>query len=140
MTLIVFTIVFGLHANCSCQSVEAFQGGDNFDGAIWYFKITPRTKGAQTLSGQFRVSDHILYQKELRSSEDFTKRVGVNHPNGNRTRVEITDLRAKMPNGEFRSRINGEVRMTFDKFGKWSGMFTDERGINWDFNCTRVKE
>lgn len=123
-----------------CNTSQAGPAGDNFEGAIWYFQMTPKLKGARVLRGQFRVADHIVYQKTTRDSEKFNKTVGTNHPNGKKTRVEFTDLRAMNPDKQWRNGMQGEVKMTLDQFGKWSGMFTDRMGRNWDFSCTRVKE
>lgn len=135
--LLLFCFLLGV---ATSESSEAQQAGDNFEGAIWYFKMTPKLKGFNVLRGQFRVSDHVVYQKEGRDSDEFSKRVGVNHPNGKRTKVEFTDLRAKTPKNDWRNEIKGEVKMRLDEYGKWSGLLTDGMGRNWDFNCTRVKE
>ncbi|WP_417851758.1 hypothetical protein [Thalassoglobus sp.] len=118
----------------------AAQAGDNFEGAVWSFMMVPKLKGAKNLRGQFRVSDHIVYQKGQKKTGEFTKRVGVNHPQGKRTKVVFTDLRALNSDREWREGMKGEVKMTIDKYGKWSGLFTDENGDNWEFTCNRVKE
>lgn len=111
-----------------------------FDGAIWNFTMTPKKPGLQKLTGRFRVSDNVLYQKEDPADPEFKKQVGKNHPKGKVTRAEFTDLRAFTPDKEVRTGIKGTARLKGIKFGEWTGVLTDGRGRNWEFQCTRVQE
>jgi hypothetical protein len=116
------------------------QSGDNFEGAVWGFTMTPRTKGLKTLKGQFRVSGGVIYQKETPEDPEFSKQVGTKHPRRGRTRIAFTDLRAFDADKTPRTDIKGTARLTLDKIGAWSGLFTDGEGRNWNFKCTRIKE
>ena len=114
--------------------------GDRFEGAIWTFQMKPRQQGLVTLRGNFRVSNHVVYQKKTREASDFRKKVGRNHPSGKRTRIEFHDLRAFTLRKQVKNGIKGTARIKIDEFGRWSGMFTDGRGRNWDFQCKRAQE
>jgi hypothetical protein len=119
---------------------QAKKDAGKFDGAVWTFQMTPKVPGLQPLRGAFRVSNHVLYQKETPEDPDFTKQVGKNHPRGSKTRVEFKDLRAFVRKGVVHEGLSGNVLLTIDRFGEWSGTFIDSQGRHWGFKCSRVQE
>ncbi len=114
--------------------------GDKFEGAVWKFTMTPKTRGLKILKGQFRVSNNRLFQKTMPSSTDFDKLVGTNAPRGKKTTITFADLRAADKNKNWHHGIKGKVLLTMDRFGKWSGRLIDSQGRHWAFGCTRVQE
>lgn len=117
------------------------QDGDKFDGAIWIFTMKSKGRNSQTLKGRFRVSDDVLYQQAERGRETpFDKEVGKNYPNGKRTRIEMSDLRAGDANRSIHSGLKGKALLNMDRGGEWSGTFIDGEGHHWDFQCSRVQE
>ncbi len=138
--LFAAAVWFGAIAGSSSTMAQE-QG--QFEGAIWRFSMTPRPplRGREPLRGVFRVHNHVLYQKSIRSPDaPFDKEIGKNHPNGKKTRIEFHDLRAADRNQNFKGGLSGQVLLSFDAFGEWSGRYIDAQGLHWDFKCTRVQE
>jgi hypothetical protein len=102
--------------------------------------MTPKAPGPQPLRGAFRVANDVLYQKETPEDADFTKKIGKNQPRGSKTRIEFTDLRAFVRRGVAHEGLSGNVLLTIDRAGEWSGTFVDSQGRHWSFKCTRVQE
>lgn len=113
---------------------------DQFEGAVWRFKMTQKKSDNTTLIGRYRISDHTVYQKDTPADPSFSKAVGKNHPNGTKTRMEVVDFRAFQQSNKKQQRIEGTARLKMVEFGKWTGMFTDKVGVNWDFECSRIQE
>lgn len=115
------------------------QQGDNIDGAIWQFELTKKGRSPSTVKGQFRVSKHVVYQKEKRNSPSFANQVGTNKPDGARARTEFEGLRV-FDQDRKASKMNGVATIQRNRFGEWTGTFTDGEGTNWDMKLSRVKE
>lgn len=113
---------------------------DQFDGAIWTFKLTPKTRGLEELKGRYRVSDDVFYQNSKPKSREFDKVVGKNHPTGRKTKSVFTDLRAFDADRQLHSGLKGTAHLEMEEFGEWSGRFIDSEGRHWDFQCSRVRE
>lgn len=113
---------------------------DRFDGAIWSFTMSSKKPGGESLSGRFRVSDDVLYQKVSPQARGFRKVIGKNTPNGRRTRIEMEDFRAMNGQGSWQTGLQGKALLTMDRFGEWSGTFIKSDGSHWDFRCVRVQE
>ena len=113
---------------------------DNFDGAVWNFKLTSKKNKKLSLIGRFRVNKNVIYQKKDKSDEKFTRRVGKNNPSGKKTKLELQDLKVLAGKKKKIVEIKGTARLTLDKIGKWQGMFTDGKGGNWEMTATRVQE
>ena len=73
-------------------SVAHAQAGDEFEGAVWQFGMTPKVRGDEALRGAFRVADHKIFQKSGRDDERFERPAGTNFPKGRTTRVEFKDM------------------------------------------------
>jgi hypothetical protein len=112
---------------------------DNFDGAVWKFEMTNKKDPAKKLFGRFRVSNHVLFQKDTPSDPKYSKQVGKNFPDGKKTRFEVSDFRVLTPNMS-ELKVKGTARLTLVKVGEWEGLFTDGRGVNWDFKASRIQE
>ena len=125
-------------------SVAHAQAGDEFEGAVWQFGMTPKVRGDEALRGAFRVADHKIFQKSGRDDERFERHAGTNFPKGRTTRVEFNDMVAFKKEGSPRSgrrvELSGVATLKFDEFGEWSGRFVDGDGHRWDFKCSRIKE
>lgn len=137
---VLFASLTTAFAFLTCSSMPASaQEGDNIEGAVWQFEMTKKGRSPSTVKGQFRMSDHSVYQKENRSAARFDKKVGINKPNGKRTRTEFDNLRAfdadRRP-----SLHDGVATLKMDGLGEWSGTFTDSDGTNWAMKLSRVKE
>lgn len=113
---------------------------DTIDGAVWRFEMTNKTNPGRKFNGRYRVSDHVLYQKDSPEDAEYAKRVGTNHPNGKRTQFEVEDFRVLIPGQKAQLRIKGTARLVMVKFGEWEGVFIDGRGVNWDFKAFRIIE
>jgi len=129
-----------LVAVCLLSVQKPVSAEDNFDGAIWKFEMTNKKDATKKVIGRFRVSDNVLYQKDTPSDPKYSKKVGTNHPNGKRTRFEVTELRAFKQKSKELIRIKGTGRIALVKFGEWEGLFTDGRGTNWEFKASRIEE
>jgi hypothetical protein len=131
---------------CACfaliapEAQSAAAGEDNFDGAVWKFEMSNKKEPAKKMVGRFRVSNHVLFQKDTPSDPKYSKRVGKNYPNGKRTRVEVRDFRAFTKEGMNQVRLEGTARLSLVKFGEWEGLFTDGSGSNWGFTASRIEE
>ncbi len=121
-------------------AANAAQAQDIIDGAIWRFTMKPKTPNQQILKGQFRVSNHQLFQKEKPESKEFNKPVGFNNPKNDKTVMTLTDLRAADKSRKWHNGISGKVLLKNERFGYWTGRFIDSKGRHWDFSCTRVQE
>ncbi|MBB3208879.1 hypothetical protein FHS27_004713 [Rhodopirellula rubra] len=135
---IVATFLFGMLAATCFAPVATSQ--DNFDGAVWAFKMSKKQEPKKIIGGRFRVSNHVLFQKFDPSDAQFSKRVGKNHPNGQKTRFDVDDFRVFTEPKKRLILIKGTGRLSMDKIGEWSGIFTDGRGSNWTFKASRIKE
>lgn len=124
----------------AAPSQSAVAGDDNFDGAVWRFEMTNRKDTGKKLIGRFRVSNHVLFQKDTPSDPKFSKRVGTNHPSGKKTRFEVRDFRVFTAEDKKQMRMQGTARLLLVKFGEWEGQFTDQSGVNWDFHAFRILE
>ena len=131
----------GLLTECEATGT---QKGDQFEGAVWRFRITPKSPRSEERHGAFRVSNDQIFQKETPADKDFRKQVGTNHPKGEKTRMKVTDFRTfvKSENGGAGSqnRMSGTVLLSMNKFGEWSGRFIDSEGHHWEFKCSRIAE
>lgn len=36
--------------------------------------------------------------------------------------------------------MKGTGRLSMVKIGEWEGLFTDGRGVNWEFKASRIEE
>lgn len=113
---------------------------DNFEGAVWKFEMSNKKDPGEKLVGRFRVSNHVLYQKDTPADPKYSKRVGTNHPGGKKTRFEVRDFRAFTQEGKRQLRMEGTARMTMLRIGEWEGLFTDKSGANWDLRASRIEE
>jgi len=131
---------------CACFALiapaahPAAAAQDNFDGAVWKFEMSNKKDPAKKLVGRFRVSNHVLFQKDTPSDPKCSKRVGTNHPNGKRTRIEVRDFRTFTKEEKNQVRLEGTARLSLVKFGEWEGLFTDGNGANWGFTASRIEE
>ena len=125
-------------------SVAYAQAGDEFEGAVWQFGMTPKVRGDEALRGVFRVADHKIFQKSGRDDERFERPAGTNFPKGRTTRVEFKDMVAFKKEGGPRPgrrvELSGVATLKRDEFGEWSGRFVDGDGHRWDFKCSWIKE
>ncbi len=125
-------------------SVAGAQAGDEFEGAVWQFGMTPKVRGDEALRGAFRVADHKIFQRNGRDDERLERPAGTNFPKGRTTRIEFKDLAAFKKEGGPRPgrriELSGVATLKRDEFGEWSGRFVDGDGHRWDFKCSRVKE
>ena len=121
-------------------ATPAAQAQHSIDGAIWRFTMKPLTPNLQVLKGQFRVSNHRLFQKEKPESNEFNKPVGSNNPRNDRTVMTLTNLRAIDRNRKWHDGFQGKVLLRFERFGYWTGRFIDSKGRHWEFSCTRVQD
>lgn len=141
---VFFVVVAALMLNLLSGSVAFAQAGDEFEGAVWRFSMTPKVRGDKALRGEFRVSDLDIFQKESRDDESFRKTVGKKFPNGEHTKIVFKELYAMRkddePNRGKRVQLSGTVMLNFDEPGEWSGRFVDGDGHRWDFKCSRIKE
>lgn len=116
---------------------------DKFDGAVWRYTLTPKTKGLLALKGRYRVSGQYLYQKKSPDDEVLKKVVGkkVAAKQG-KVRVEFDDFRGytDRAGGSPPTQIKGSALLSYDRFGNWSGTFIDGDGRHWDFVCERIRE
>lgn len=111
------------------------------DGARWRFYMTSKGPSGIKLTGSYRINNHVLYQKEKRTDVQMDKKVGTNFPiNKKRTKTEFADLRVMDLKSKEFSQIKGTARLKMVEGGKWSGGFTDGKGMNWSFTCRRVQE
>ncbi|WP_197455217.1 hypothetical protein [Stieleria neptunia] len=102
--------------------------------------MVSKTGPSTTLKGQYRISDRIVFQKHTPTDAELNKQVGKNFPRGKKTRLEFTDFRAVDRSGEWRKGMKGTARLTYERYGRWTGILTDQSGNNWQFTCNRVKE
>ena len=138
-TLSRFALGFILSVVANTAVVSADEV-DQFEGAIWQFTLTPKSRGLETLKGQYRVSDHLFYQKSKPKIREFDKVVGDNHPSGRKTKSVFKDLRAFDKKRNLHSGIKGTAHLEMEQFGEWSGRFIDSEGRHWDFQCSRMQE
>ena len=132
-------VLAGLAILTGTASVSA-DDKDQFEGALWRFTLTPKTRGLEPLKGHYRVSDHVFYQTTKPKTRDFDKVVGKNHPAGRKTRSEFHDLRAFAEDRQLHRGIKGTAHLEMEEFGEWSGRFVDSEGRHWAFRCSRVQE
>jgi hypothetical protein len=132
-------VLAGLAILTGTASVSA-DDKDQFEGALWRFTMTPKTRGLEPLKGQYRVSDRVFYQCSKPKTREFDKVVGKNHPAGRKTRSEFHDLRAFAEDRQLHRGIKGTANLEMEEFGEWSGRFIDSEGRHWDFRCSRVQE
>ena len=135
-----FLIVLAGLAILTCTASVSADDQDQFEGALWRFTMTPKTRGLEPLKGQYRVSDHVFYQTTKPKTRDFDKVVGKNHPAGRKTKSEFHDLRAFTEDRQLHRGIKGTANLEMEEFGEWSGRFIDSEGRHWDFRCSRVQE
>ncbi|MCG6154551.1 hypothetical protein [Rubinisphaera margarita] len=111
------------------------------EGALWKFDLTPKGERGPMLTGFFRVSDGVLYQKTTRESKEFDKSVGkLSREGRDKTRVELEDFRAFGRNKNLHDGLSGTLLLKFERFGNCSGTFIDGDGKNWNIRCVRVQE
>ncbi len=95
------------------HSTAAAQSDDQFDGAVWRFVMKPKFKGESESKGGFRVLNNELFQKETPKDEEFTKKIGTNHPNGDRTVMKLKEFRyfaiSDDPSPKTAKQISGRV-------------------------------
>lgn len=161
-------IVFGVLVLPFGPSAVA-QRGDSFEGAVWKFSMTPKVPRKEPMRGLFRVNNYEVFQKEKPDDETFSLQVGKIEPKGNRTRIMFHDARAfERPSGSGpgskpgpgsrpgsrtdsgdgqlgagpgrAKELKGVAALKMEKFGEWSGLFTDSEGNHWDFRCSRIQE
>ncbi len=113
---------------------------NQFEGAIWRFTLTPKTRGLEVLKGRYRVSDDVFYQNAKTKSREFDKVVGKNLPTGRKTKSVFTDLRGFDADRKLHSGLKGTAHLEMEEPGEWSGRFIDSEGRHWDFQCSRVQE
>lgn len=126
-----------------CLAADESQQGDDggkFDGAVWQFNMKPKSGGAKSMRGRFRVNQDVIYQKATLKDPTFGKKIGTNHPRYPKTKIEVTDLRALDEAGKLHHHIKGTAHLSIDKRGEWSGEFVDADGLHWEFKCTRTQE
>lgn len=140
-SLSVLTLVIaGMWGTTACEAQERGEG-DLFEGALWNFSMRPKNPGPPPLRGRFRVKFNALYQRSSPEDNELTKPVGTKVAGGkNRVRVTFTDVAAVGPQGGLHEGIQGNVLITIDRPGEWSGTFVDSKGRHWDFRCTRIQE
>ncbi|MGV3484672.1 MAG: hypothetical protein ACO1RT_09670 [Planctomycetaceae bacterium] len=111
-----------------------------FEGAVWTIELTPkRVRDGQKLRATYRISNHVLFQKVRPTHTEYTKEVGKNHPNGNRTRTHFREL-AVFNKSRERTMTSGWATLQLDSRGEWSGQFIDSGGKHWDCRVRRVQE
>ena len=133
------TLFFAIACFCSAPPVFA-QEEDQFEGAVWQFAMSQKKAPQTKLIGRFRISKHVVFQKEKRSDAEFSKQVGKNHPVGKKTRMEVAGFRVFEQANKKQQSIAGTARLKMIRFGEWTGVFTDEKGVNWDIKCSRIME
>ncbi len=116
------------------------QAQDTIDGAFWKCTMKPKTSDLKLLKGQFRISNHWLFQKEKPSLEEFKTFNGFNKPNNGKTVIAFNDLRAMDKERNWHNGIKGTAFLKLERLGYWSGRFVDAKGRHWSFTCTRVQE
>lgn len=125
-------------------SKAAAPTGDQFEGAVWSFTMSPKFPRAEKRQGAFRVADDKIFQKLKPSDKEFSKEVGVNHPNGDKTQIELHDFRTFEITSDgglgSQKRLSGKALLKMNKLGEWSGRFIDGDGKHWEFQCSRVAE
>lgn len=140
----IFVVLCLLLACLPSRSTAALQDDDQFDGAVWRFVMKPKFKGESESKGGFRVLNNELFQKETPKDEEFSKKIGTNHPNGDRTVMKLKEFRyfaiSDDPSPKTAKQISGRVLLKRERFGEWSGRFIDEHGRHWEFKCSRVAE
>jgi uncharacterized glyoxalase superfamily protein PhnB len=112
---------------------------DRFEGAVWEFELKKTSPPTNVLTGRYRVSNHILFQKDNPGDKEYTKQVGRNNPNGNRTTFVVDDFRA-FTRDKKQVRMKGTGKASLVEFGKWTGTFTDRRGVQWQLRLNRIEE
>jgi len=141
---VFFVVVAALMLNLLSASEACGQAGDEFEGAVWRFSMTPKVRGDGVLRGEFRVSDGKIFQNESREDERFERPAGQNFPGGKTTRTVFKKLFATRKEDEQSQRkrveLSGTAMLNFDEPGEWSGRFVDGEGHRWDFKCSRIKE
>lgn len=144
ITRLTIAVIAILTLNLFSGSVVYAQAGDEFEGAVWQFGMTPKVPGDEALRGAFRVADHEIFQRNGRSDEKFEQPAGKNFPKGRTTRIVFKDMVAFKKEGgsrqERRVDLSGTATLKMDEFGEWSGRFVDGDGHRWDFKCSRIKE
>ena len=80
-----------------------------------------------------------MFQKDSPSDPDYTKRVGKNNPKGTTTSFEVDDFRA-FTRQKKQVRMKGSAKLSLVKYGEWTGVFTDRRGVKWEIKVTRIEE
>ena len=137
-------ILFAMFATGTGTSEAVAQTGHQFEGAVWRFTMAPKFPRAVKRQGAFRVADNKIFQKTKSDDKDFSKEIGVNKPDGNKTRIELKDFRTfEIASGGglgAQNRIDGTALLKMNRFGEWSGRFIDGDGKHWEFQCSRVVE
>ena len=110
---------------------------DLSQSAIWKFSIRSTTNG-ETFTGGFRLSNNTLFQKASAGDRNFSRVIGVNRPQGNRTQFRVKGMRL-FKNGRYVRNCMGIATLRLNSYGKWSGTLTDARGRTWTIHCLRVK-
>lgn len=128
-------------AACFSVGLPVFaQEGDQFEGAVWQFEMSQKKSPQTKLIGRYRISDHVVFQMDKPTDPQFSKQVGKNYPDGTKTKMEVADFRVFEQPNKKQQRIAGTARLRMIKFGEWTGVFTDEKGVNWNIKCSRIKE
>lgn len=133
----VYRCLLTLAVLCAGHGALA-QEGDQFEGAVWQFEMSQKKSPDTKLVGRYRIANHVVFQKDVPSDPQFSKQVGKNQPDGKRTKMEVTDFRVFEQPSKKQQRVAGTARLKMVKFGEWTGVFTDEKGVNWDMKCTRI--
>ncbi|MEY2725366.1 MAG: hypothetical protein RLZZ458_1233 [Planctomycetota bacterium] len=140
LVFLLFGICLGI---CCGQQVQA-QQADEFEGAVWRFEISRKGESATKLEGLYRISDKVVFQAARESDKEFVRKVGNNYPARKKrvmnTRMEITNFRVAQPNGSKQQTISGSVNLKYQRYGEWTGVFTDRRGEVWEARVTRIRE
>ncbi|TWU50661.1 hypothetical protein Poly51_39540 [Rubripirellula tenax] len=119
--------------------VQTGAGDDQFEGAVWKFKITP--KNIEPLLGRYRINDHVLYQREVLSGSDYSKKVGTNHPKGQKTMTVFTDMRGFTQNTrKVIEGLRGTAHLELQEYGRWTGTIKLDGKPEMKMECIRILE
>lgn len=125
-SLFVFALTCTMFLGATKHAVAQGADGGAFDGAVWRFKMTPKTPGLKPVAGRYRVEGKILYQKVAAQR--------------GKVKVDFTDFRTFGGRDTPPTHIKGTALLSLDRFGHWSGTFIDGEGRHWDFQCERIRE
>ncbi len=92
ITRLTIAFIAMLTLNLFSGSVVYAQAGDEFEGAVWQFGMTPKVRGDEALRGAFRVADDNIFQRNGRDDEKLERPAGTNFPMGKTTRIVFKNM------------------------------------------------